>query len=253
MFGRDRNDDFTARDTVVREKPIAARGGVSLTTIVTGALVAIGAFFLLSTIVGAVLSQTGVTAEELAEGNAVDTGIAGGIALLVAWFLSFAWGGYTAGRMGRGSGFLNGLLVPFGVIVLAAIVGAIAWVFNTSEGWNLPSPTQRLQVDGEFTSVDYGIGLALVTLGVMLLGSIVGGILGARWHTKLERRVEGERHDAYLHDRREETKNIDLREREEAAQREHAAAAARANETAHAHREGDAPRVERGGSPTSRQ
>ena len=265
MFGRTRTDDYSERETVVREKPISARGGVSFGTILTGALVAIGAFFLLSTIVGAVLSQTGVSAEELARGDAVDAGIAGGIALLVAWFLSFTWGGYTAGRMGRGSGFLNGLLVPLGVILLAAIVGAIAWALGASQGWTLPSPTQQLQIEGEYTSVDYGIGLGLITLGVMLLGSIIGGLMGARWHTKLERRVEAERHDAYVEDRREETKQIDLQEREETAQREHAAAAARARETAHLHRDGgtgdgtysddtysEPPRTERGGTPTSR-
>lgn len=253
MLGKDRTTDYGDRETVVREKPISARGGVSLGTILTGALVAIGAFFLLSTIVGAVLSQTGVSAEELARGDAVDAGIAGGIALLVAWFLSFTWGGYTAGRMGRGSGFLNGLLVPIGVILLAALVGAIAWALGSSEGWSLPSPTQQLQVDGQYTSVDYGIGLILVTLGVMLLGSIFGGIAGARWHTKLERRVEGERHESFVQERREESKQIDLNEREETARREHAAAAARAKDSAHAERsESDPPRTERGGTPTSR-
>ncbi|MDQ3955376.1 MAG: YrzE family protein [Actinomycetota bacterium] len=253
MFGKDRTTAYGDRETVVRETPISARGGVSLGTILTGALVAIGAFFLLSTIVGAVLSQTGVSAEELARGDAVDAGVAGGVALLVAWFLSFTWGGYTAGRMGRGSGFLNGLLVPIGVILLAALVGAIAWALGSSEGWSLPSPTQQLQIDGEYTSVDYGIGLILVTLGVMLLGSIFGGIAGARWHTKLERRVEGERHESLVQERREESKQIDLNEREETARREHAAAAARAKDSAHAERsESDPPRTERGGTPTSR-
>ena len=253
MLGKERTADYGDRETIVRETPISARGGVSLGTILTGALVAIGAFFLLSTIVGAVLSQTGVSAEELARGDAVDAGIAGGVALLVAWFLSFTWGGYTAGRMGRGSGFLNGLLVPIGVILLAALVGAIAWVLGSSESWNLPSPTQQLQIEGEYTSVDYGIGLALVTLGVMFLGSVLGGLAGARWHTKLERRVEGERHESFVQEHREESKQIDLKEREETAQREHAAAAARAKETAHAERsESDPPRTERGGTPTSR-
>jgi hypothetical protein len=261
MFGKDRSNEYGTRETVVEERAISAKGGVSLGTILTGALVAIGAFFLLSTIVGAVLSASGVSAEEVANGEAVDAGIGGGIALLVAWFLSFTWGGYTAGRMGRGSGFLNGLLVPIGVILLAAIVGAVAWVLGSSENWSLPSPTQQLQIDGQYTSVEYGIGLIAVTLGVMLLGSIIGGIFGARWHTKLERRAEDERHESFVQERRAESKQIDLNEREETAQREHAAAAARASESARAERSGgiddrhtttEPPRTERGGTPTSR-
>ena len=214
MFGRKR--DATTEVREVRERPIAARGGLSLGAVITGALVAIGAFFLLTSIVGAVLSQTGVTAEELAQGDEVETGVAGGIALLVAWFFSFTWGGYTAGRMGRGAGFLNGLLVPFAVILLAAIVGAVAWAFGASEGWTLVSPTEQLRVEGEYTSVDYGIGLAAITLGVMFLGSVVGGLMGSRWHTKLERRAEADRTERIARDRRPATDNIDLRDRQPA-------------------------------------
>ena len=224
MFGRNK----TNRDAYspgVQEHAIRARGGVSLGAIVTGALVAIGAFFLLSSIVGAILSASGVTPEELANGDAVDVGVAGGIALLAAWFLSFTWGGYTAGRMGRGSGFLNGLMVPIGVLVLAAVVGAIAWALGASEGWTLPSPTRQIQVEGQFTSVDYEVGLIAITVGVMFLGSIVGGLFGARWHTKLERRVETERNE-HLAEHRAENREVDIREHEAAADRTHVPAAA---------------------------
>ena len=226
MFGRD-NSTRNDRDHEVHERTITARGGVSLGTIITGALVAIGAFFLLSSIVGAVLTASGVTPEELSSGESFDAGVAGGIALLAAWFLSFTWGGYTAGRMGRGSGFFNGLLVPIGVIVLAAAVGAIAWALGASENWSLPSPTRQIQVEGQFTSVDYGIGLVALTLGVMFLGSVVGGIFGARWHNKLERRVETERHERLEHERNEDGRHVDLRdERANETRNEHAVAGA---------------------------
>ncbi|MDQ4142142.1 MAG: YrzE family protein [Actinomycetota bacterium] len=231
MFGRGK-DTRADHGTEVHERPIAARGGVSIATILTGALVAFGAFFLLSSIVGAVLSNTGVSADELAQGDAVDAGIAGGIALLVALFLSFLWGGYTAGRMGRGSGFLNGLLVPIGTIVLAVLVGGITWALGASEEFNVANPTQQLQVDGDYTSIEYGIGLAAITIGVMFLASILGGILGSRWHTKLERRVEQERHEEVLEQRRNQAHEVDVRERHDHAEREHAAAAERAREAA---------------------
>lgn len=229
MFGRNKTTP-DGQGTAGRERAIRARGGVSLGTILTGALVAIGAFFLLSSIVGAILSASGVTPEELANGDAVDVGVAGGIALLAAWFLSFTWGGYTAGRMGRGSGFLNGLLVPIGVLVLAALVGGIAWALGASDGWTLPSPTRQIQVEGQFTSVDYEVGLIAATVGVMFLGSIVGGLFGARWHTKLERRVETERNER-LEEQRTETREDDVRDRGAAADRTHVPSAADATQT----------------------
>lgn len=233
MFGRNKTVTY---DRDVSERPIAARGGVSVGTVLTGAFVAIGAFFLLSSIVGAVLSNSGVTPEELSSGEAVDAGIAGGIALLVGLFLSFLWGGYTAGRFGRGSGFLNGLLVPIGVVVLAAVVGAIAWAFGASDNWQLLSPTQSLQVDGQYTSVEYGVGLGAITLGVIFISSVIGGLLGAGWHTKLERRAENERNEHIVEERKSEAREVDVREREQAAEREHAHAATRAREAAAAER-----------------
>lgn len=231
MFGR-KNDERDVHHTEEHDRPIAARGGVSIVTIITGALVAIGAFFLLSSIVGAVLSNTGVEAEELAEGNAVDAGIAGGIALLVALFLSFYWGGYTAGRMGRGSGFLNGLLVPIGAIILGAVVGLITWVLGASDDFEIATPTQQLRVDGDYTTVEWGIVLGAITLGVIFLAAILGGLLGSRWHTKLERRAMHEHNERVLEDRRAHNHEVDVRERHDAADREHTAAAERAREAA---------------------
>jgi hypothetical protein len=38
----------------------------------------------------------------------VDAGIAGDIAFAIAMLLAYLWGGYTAGRMARGAGVLNG-------------------------------------------------------------------------------------------------------------------------------------------------
>ena len=234
MFGKSKPDYSSGPE--VLERPVKARGGVSVGSILTGALVAIGAFFLLSSIVGAVLSQSNVSAEELANGEAVDAGVAGGIALLVAWFLSFLWGGYAAGRMGRGAGFVNGLLVPLGAIALAAIAGLILWAFDASEGFSLTSPTEQLQVEGQYTSVDYGIALGAITLGIMFVGGIVGGLLGQRWHTKLERRSEAAGQEALVARRKEETRQVDLTEREERAEREHAEAFARTEEAGRAER-----------------
>jgi hypothetical protein len=168
--------------------PPRARGGLSIGGVLTGVVVAFGAMFLLSGIIGGILAVLGVTDTNVTRGEAVQAGIAGGIAYVIAMFLAYLWGGYTAGRMARGAGVLNGVLVPIVAIVLAMIVGAIAAALGASASLNLPLTTARLPIQGSASLVDWGIGLGVAALVAMLAGGVVGGSLGSRWHTKLERR-----------------------------------------------------------------
>jgi hypothetical protein len=168
--------------------PPRARGGLSIGGVLTGVVVAFGAMFLLSGIIGGILAVLGVTDTNVTRGEAVQAGIAGGIAYVIAMFLAYLWGGYTAGRMARGAGVLNGVLVPIVAIVLAMIVGAIAAALGASASLNLPLTTARLPIQGSGSLVDWGIGLGVAALVAMLAGGVMGGSLGSRWHTKLERR-----------------------------------------------------------------
>jgi hypothetical protein len=165
-----------------------ARGGVSAGGILTGVVVAFGATFLLTAIIGGVLVALGVTEPNVTRSETVDAGIAGGIAFAIAMLLAYLWGGYTAGRMARGAGILNGVLVPVVAILLALIVGAIGAALGATVNLNLPLTTARLPVQGG-NVVNWGVGLGAVALVAMFVGGIIGGMLGARWHTKLERRA----------------------------------------------------------------
>jgi hypothetical protein len=151
--------------------------------------VAFGAMFLLSGIIGGILAVLGVSDSNVTRGEAVQAGIAGGIAYVVAMFLAYLWGGYAAGRMARGAGVLNGALVPIVAIVLALIVGAIVTALGATASLNLPLTTARLPIkESGSRLVDWGIGLGVAALVAMFAGGILGGTLGSRWHTKLERR-----------------------------------------------------------------
>jgi hypothetical protein len=165
-----------------------ARGGVSAGGILTGVVVAFGAMFLLSGIIGGILAAVGLDQENVTRGEAVDAGIAGGIAFAIAMFLAYLWGGYTAGRMARGAGWLNGLLVPIVAIILALLVGAIAAGLGATANLNLPFQTAQLPTSPPDTAVEWGIGIGIAALVLMFVGAIVGGMLGARWHSKLERK-----------------------------------------------------------------
>ncbi|HEX2294239.1 MAG TPA: hypothetical protein VHN37_02900 [Actinomycetota bacterium] len=198
---------------------MAARGGVSAGAVLTGVVVAFGAMFLLTAVISGVLVGLGLT-DELTPGEATDVGIATGIGLVVAQFLSYTWGGYAAGRMSRGAGSANGALVALLGVVLGVAIGAIAAGIGATEDLRTPFNSSQLPADGEV--LRWGTGLAIAALAAMFFGGIVGGALGSRWHTKLERRTVAEteerdrrgtaRRDGSAGDRRREAETIDLRE-----------------------------------------
>lgn len=199
MFGSSRT---RTTDTLQRE-PVA-RGGVSFGPIITGVLVALGGMFLLSAIVAGVLASLGYL-DDVTTGEAVELGLGAGIALIVAQFLAYMWGGYTAGRMSRGAGAANGLLVPLTAILLAILVGAIAAFMGAETQLNLPFTANRLPIENDLL-VEWGPAVGIATLVAMFLGGLIGGIAGARWHTKLERTAWEEHHDTEVeHDRTEHT------------------------------------------------
>lgn len=177
---------------------VEARGGVSGGAILTGVVVAFGSMFLLSALVGGVLTAIGINQADITTGDAIDAGIGAGMALVVAQLLSYLWGGYTAGRMGRGAGFANGLLVPIVAILVAVLVGAVAAALGATANLNLPFTTSRLPLENDYL-VNWGIGIGIASLVAMFLGGIIGGSLGSRWHTKLEREVYEEQvQDGYV-------------------------------------------------------
>jgi hypothetical protein len=193
MFGRDRTD------TGPRVVAFDARGGVSPGAILTGVVVAFGATFVFSAIVGGVLVALGISNSP---SSVVTAGVGAGIALIVAQLLAYLWGGYAAGRMARGAGLANGLLVPLAAILVAVAVGAIVTALGATANLNLPSITHfnpRLPISSNQLNnkvVDTGLWIALGALLAMFVGGAIGGLLGARWHTKLERQTLADRTDS---------------------------------------------------------
>lgn len=193
MTDRDRDGVDDRRDVVVDR----ARGGVALGGILTGVAVALGAMMVLTAIVGAIAAGLDLIEQAAENATTVEVGIGVGIALVVIQFLAYLWGGYTAGRMARGAGALNGVLVPVVALVIAAIVAAIVAAVGADAGLIVPyGETRLLAVDD--TLVDLGIGVGIGSLVAMLLGGLLGGMMGSRWHDRLEDRVE----DREVRDRR---------------------------------------------------
>lgn len=190
MFGRKKQDESGAgtrtgtmpAGQVERRVPIRARGGVSLGSVLTGVVVALGALVLISAILVGVLTHFGYSQSDLTAGKIVNAGVGAGIGLVIAQLLAYLWGGYTAGRMARGAGVINGFLVPLFAILIAIVVGAIVNALGDIN-LNLPFSSNNTQL------VDYATGFGIAALVAMFLGGILGGAMGQRWHTKLERGV----------------------------------------------------------------
>lgn len=211
MFGKKDNDTHAEqRRTTTTRAPVAdaphARGGVAFGPILTGVVVAFGAMFLLSAVVAGVLASLGLMDTNVTSGDVINAGIGAGIALVIAQFLSYLWGGYTAGRMARGAGIANGLLVPLVAILAALLVGGIAAALGANTNLNLPFTTNQLPTENG-NLVDWGVGIGIASLLAMFLGGALGGTLGARWHSKLEHRI---------HEEDTAHREVDLRDRESA-------------------------------------
>lgn len=173
------------RDRRIEGRAALARGGVSGGAILTGVLVSYGALLIVSALIGGILVATGLEPDDIAGGEQVDVGIGIGIGILVGQFLAYLWGGYTAGRMARGAGAANGVLVPIVALVVAVIVAGIAAALGATAELGTPFGATRLPIEGDYV-VEWSVAVGGAILLVMLLGGLLGGLAGSRWHTRLE-------------------------------------------------------------------
>ncbi|MDK3258022.1 hypothetical protein [Blastococcus capsensis] len=128
----------------------------------------------------------GIPSTDAAAQEASTIGIVGGIVLLVVLFLAYFAGGYVAGRMARFDGvrqgiavWVVGLLVVLALAILGLVLGS---EYNVLQQLNLP----RIPID-EGTATTAGIITLVAILLLTLLGAILGGKLGERYHRKVDR------------------------------------------------------------------
>jgi hypothetical protein len=117
--------------------------------------------------------------------TAQTVGLVGGILLAVVLTATYYAGGYVAGRMARFDGarqgfgvWLVGLIVALVLGILAATLGA---KYNVLSQLNLP----HIPVNGT-TFTTGGLIATLITLGLTLLGAVLGGKQGERFHRRVD-------------------------------------------------------------------
>lgn len=179
------------KDVVDREKE--EHGGIKIGSAFFGWLTATGMAVLLTAIVVAAGTAVGVATNTKvnqitdAASNDGTVGLVGGIVLLVILFASYFAGGYVAARMARFDGVKQGLAVWLWALLIAvvvAIVGAIA-----GSKYNILAQLNsfpRIPVDEGTVSTAGIIALAAVVI-VTLIGALLGGLTGMRFHRKVDR------------------------------------------------------------------
>ena len=173
------------RREVVAERPHpiaanrAAFGGIDFPASFVGMLTAIAMLVLLGGIVGAAFGvigyQTGLSGndvEDISIGSLI-----GGIAVI---FVAYVIGGWTAGRIARYDGAVNGLMTGIWTLLLAAALSALAYFFGNEydvlRNVDLPQWFDR----DALTTAAFVSGA--VTVVTMLLAGVIGGLWGSRYH-----------------------------------------------------------------------
>lgn len=201
--GSDRGDidarasDLDDRRGIDRETVVAREqeryGGVKIGAAFFGWLTAIGMAVLLT----ALLSAAG-TAISLATGtnlgNAAQTtqgsrtiGIIGALALLIITFVAYYCGGYVAARMARFNGVKQGIAVWLWAVVIAAVVAILGLVAGDQyDVLARLNSLPRVPVN-EGTVTTAGIIALLAVAVVSLIGAVLGGLAGMRFHRNVDR------------------------------------------------------------------
>ncbi|MCC9204205.1 hypothetical protein [Arthrobacter sp. zg-Y769] len=194
----DRNAEHTREAALPNREALLARekerfGGFKFGAAFFGWLTATGMVVLLSALAAAIGAAVGLSAEtnlgqalESAAANQ-SAGIIGAIIMLLVLLLSYFAGGYVAGRMARFNGAKQGLAVWLWALVAAAVVIVLGLIF----GNDIRSISQLNSVaplPENLEGMDAGTWIAVAaSLVATLLGAILGGLAGMRYHRRIDR------------------------------------------------------------------
>lgn len=169
---------------------LSGAGPLSPVSMLAGVLVGYATFALLLGGTVAVLDRWGSDLDLTLGWDALAR--RGGLLLGGLLFVAYLCAGYVAGRMAWRRGILHGVGVFVGSLL---VVGGVAWlVRSVAKPDDVEAVSEALRTFGvpttreEWRYVDSFVGI--VSLGGMLVGSVLGGFLGAHWFTKVSRRAQ---------------------------------------------------------------
>ena len=172
-------------------------GGIKVGSAFFGWLTATGSAVLLTALAAAAGTAVGVTtgtsvgeaAGQAAQGSqtAQTVGLVGGIVLLVVLFLAYYCGGYVAGRMARFNGLRQGVAVWLWAVVIAVLVAVVAAVAGSQyDVLSQLNSFPRIPVNTSDLTTG-GIIALLAVAAASLVGAMLGGLAGMRFHRKVDK------------------------------------------------------------------
>jgi hypothetical protein len=185
-------DDTTAldrREVVSRQKD--AFGGMKFGSCFFGWLTASGTAVLLAALVTGVGAALGLTRDvDVTNPTPAQTesiSFVGGIVLLAIIFVAYLAGGYVAGRMARFNGLKQGLGVWLWAVIMAILVAVAGWLAGAQfDIFAQVNSFPRLPVN-EGTLTTEGIIVAIGVVAASLVGALLGGLAGMRYHRRVDR------------------------------------------------------------------
>lgn len=164
-------------------------GGLNVGAAFFGWIVAVGVAVLLAGIVGAVLAAVDSSIEITrsdAEDRAGTIGIAAAVVVLVILAIAYYAGGYVAGRMSRFDGARQGVGVWALGLVVTVVAAAIGAFFGSS--YNVLDRVDLPSIPVSTDNLTAGAVIAgVVAIVVSLLFAILGGVVGHRYHDRVDR------------------------------------------------------------------
>ncbi|MGI8983538.1 MAG: TIGR04086 family membrane protein [Acidimicrobiales bacterium] len=175
----------TARETARERRDLAADAGFgafSVTSVLAGVLVGYGAFAILAGLAVATLDAFGSDTDLTTSWAGLGT--TGGVVIAGLLLLSYLFGGYVAGRMARRNGLAHGSgVLVLGIVVVAAVAALArasadsATIATSLRSLGIPTTADEWGQAGTVAGV--------ASIVAVVVGSLLGGVLGERWHARL--------------------------------------------------------------------
>ena len=179
---------YDARTVVARQKE--RFGGMKFGATFFGWLAAAGAGVLLTALLASLGAGIGLSSSlnpDQVTGNAGTIGLISALVLLAVIFVAYFCGGYVAGRMARFNGIKQGIGVWLWAIIAAVAVAVLAAITgNQLDASRYLDGGPQIPVSREALTTS-GIITALAVLAVALVGAVLGGLSGMRFHRRVDR------------------------------------------------------------------
>lgn len=166
-------------------------GGMKFGSAFFGWLSATGLFVILTALIGSGAALfgygSGLTTADLTTGSAElqATGITAAVVLGVILLVSYFAGGYVAGRMARFSGLQQGVAVWLWALIVAVVLTIVGLIAGNRTDVSSQFGSIGVPALGDLTGPGL-IGL-LIVAAVALVGAVLGGLAGMRYHRRIDR------------------------------------------------------------------